>query len=132
MDRIKDRVRSMGSELCRKDMLRDYERSVQIKNRIMRYQTEHNNRVSLKADKVLSINHHRSAIISARLHDSKPQQPLQKMIKAKSSNESLLVKAEERLGRMRKIEPLPKGMGHHRKEQLKSKLRLQQKLARIS
>lgn len=73
MDRLKDRVKSMGSELSRKGMLRDYDRSLQIKNRIMRYQTEHNNRVSLKADKVLSVNHHRSALISARLHHSKPK-----------------------------------------------------------
>jgi hypothetical protein len=37
----------------------------------MRYQTEHNNRVILKADKVLNINHHRSSVISARLSQKK-------------------------------------------------------------
>jgi len=66
----------MGSDLNRRGMLQDYERSMQIKNRIMRYQTEHNNRVSLKADKVLSANQHRSTVISARIATKNRPLPL--------------------------------------------------------
>lgn len=54
--RIKAKVQSMSSSLNKGNLLKDYDRAAQIRNRLMRYQTEHNNRVVLKAGKILSSN----------------------------------------------------------------------------
>jgi hypothetical protein len=94
----------------------------------MRYQTEHNNRVSLKADKILSVNQHRSTVITARVHDQGKRLPL--LAKAKSKNIPLS-KVEEK-GTAKKVDPLPKGFRNNRKEQIKSKLQMQKRVFKLT
>jgi hypothetical protein len=92
---------------------------MQIKNRIMRYQTEHNNRVLLKADKVLSANKNRSTNISARLSQKK-KEPLPILAKGEA-------KTAAKMGNL----PL-NAIRQNRKEQIKSKLQMQQRLFKLS
>jgi hypothetical protein len=47
----------MNSSLSNKIMDRDYHRSVQIKNRLMHFKTEGNQKVMLKANRYLGSNH---------------------------------------------------------------------------
>lgn len=44
----------MHSSLNKDSLMKDYQRSMQIKNRIMHFKTEPNNRVSLKVNRYLS------------------------------------------------------------------------------
>ena len=55
--RIKNKVQSMSSSLSSKLMDRDYHRSIQIKNRLMHFKTEENQKVMLKANRYLGSNH---------------------------------------------------------------------------
>lgn len=76
-------MRSMGSELSRKSFLKDYQRSEQIKKRLMRYEREQNNKVCLKADKVLSVSRHRHSLLTARLK----KEPLPRLPNPKLAND---------------------------------------------
>lgn len=44
----------MNSSLNRENLLKDYNRSVQIKNRLVHFKTEENNKVTLKANSYLN------------------------------------------------------------------------------
>jgi hypothetical protein len=51
--RIKTRVSSVSSALKQETLMRDYNRSLQIKNRITHFRTQHDQRVVLKASRYL-------------------------------------------------------------------------------
>lgn len=44
----------MNSSLNKENLLKDYNRSVQIKNRLVHFKTEQNNKVILKANRYLN------------------------------------------------------------------------------
>jgi len=51
--RIKNRVKTMSSSLSKDSMMRDYNISMQIKNRLSHFKTQPNNKVVLKANRYL-------------------------------------------------------------------------------
>lgn len=58
--RIGVRVRTMNSSLSKDSMMRDYHRSLQIKNRLSHFKTQGNNKVVLKASRYLGVNNSKS------------------------------------------------------------------------
>ena len=95
----------MNSSLSNKLMDRDYRRSLQIRNRIMHFKTQENQKVMLKANRYLGSHHQSASNITQKTH---LKEPLPQLGDSNNFNKDIIQKKMSRV--------TPSVANHYKKE----------------